>query len=515
MKEKPAAAASTAPPVCDLLQNDLVSMVSHELRTPLATIKEFTSIVTDELAGPTTREQREYLGIIQQNVERMIRIIDNLLDVTKIEAGRVLLNRQVVDAWALIQQVVDSLAPLAKSRQLTLQRERLTQPLSVFGDADTLTQVLTNLIGNAIKFTPAPGRITVGVGEHGDEVEFRVADTGVGIGPDDLPKLFEKFQQFQATTELAGVRGSGLGLAISKRLVELHGGRIWADSRLGRGSTFFFTLPKYHVDEVFREHLQAGIARAKQHQCSFSIIVLAIAEFPQLKGRHGFQGVIQLLKGVEASVQEAVRRRAGDIVSRWERGEMVVILAAIDKAACGRIAERIKHIVEDRAYPVGGAEERVHVVTHSATYPEEAANEDELLRIAEQGVRAGGAQAKVRILVVDDEAKIRRFIKEALALHEFDVLTAASGPEALALLKTQPVDLILLDVMMPVMGGYEVYHLLKENPLTAHIPVLIVTAKGDRTDRVLGMESPSYHYLTKPFPLEELLEKVRELLKLK
>ncbi len=112
----------------DSLQHDVVSMVSHELRTPLATIKEFTSILADELAGPTTREQREYLGIIQQNIGRMIRIVDNLLDVTKIEAGRVLLNRRVVDAGALIGQVVESLTPLAKSRQLELRAQLPPQP---------------------------------------------------------------------------------------------------------------------------------------------------------------------------------------------------------------------------------------------------------------------------------------------------------------------------------------------------------------------------------------------------
>ena len=114
--------------------------------------------------------------------------------------------------------------------------------------------------------------------------------------------------------------------------------------------------------------------------------------------------------------------------------------------------------------------------------------------------------------MVDDEPKIRRFLQEALELREYDVVTAANGPDAVERLKTHPVDLILLDVMMPVLNGYEVYHLLKENPATQRIPVIMVTGQGERKDRELGMESASYHYITKPFQLEDLLAKVQEAL---
>jgi len=239
--------------------------------------------------------------------------------------------------------------------------------------------------------------------------------------------------------------------------------------------------------------------------------VVALAEFTQLKTRHGVDGMTQILKEVEQVVQDTVRRRAGDVVMRWQRGELIVILAEVDKAGCQAITQRIQRIVEGRVYRVGQAEERLRLLFSAVTYPDDAKDTEELLRVAEERSRSV-VRPQARVLVVDDEPKIRLFLKEALEQRDIEVLTAASGPEALEQLKAQSVNLILLDLIMPVMDGYEVYHLLKENPRTKEIPVLILTGKGERTDRQLGMDSPTYHYITKPFELDELLAKVQELL---
>ena len=147
----------------------------------------------------------------------------------------------------------------------------------------------------------------------------------------------------------------------------------------------------------------------------------------------------------------------------------------------------------------------------AATYPEEAATCDALLRITESRMQQQDSY-KVRIMVGDDEPKIRQFLKEALELREYAVLTAASGPDALEQLKHERVNLILLDLMMPVMDGYEFYHVLKETPQLTDIPVIIVTARGERKDRQLGMDTASYNYVSKPFQIEDLLAKVQEVL---
>jgi len=492
------------------LKSDLVSMVSHELRTPLATIKEFTAILTDQIAGPITPTQQEYLGIVKANIDRLSRIIDDLLDMAKIEAGRVLLNKGLVEVKSFLPHVLQSIQPLADSKKVALDLVLPDPVPSVFADADKITQVVVNLLSNAIKFTPEGGRVTVRVTEQANEVEFSVTDTGVGISEDDLPKLFEQFAQLRKGSG-PRAKGTGLGLAISKRLVELHGGRIWATSAQGQGSTFCFTLPRYHVEEVFREHLKAGIEQAKQQQGRFSIVVVALSKFHEIKALHGLEAMGGLLKQLEDTLRETVRQRAGDIVVRWQRGEMVVILGAVDQAGSQAVAERIKHVLESGVFQVAGKPLKVSIVTATATYPEEASTEDELLKVTEQRLQPM-EKPRTRIMVVDDEAKIRGFIKEALELRDYEVLAAANGPDALEQLKTQRVDLILLDLTMPVMDGYEVYHLLKESPQTKQVPVIIVTGRGERKDRALGLNHSNYNYVTKPFELEDLLVKVREVL---
>lgn len=495
----------------DHLKSDLVSMVSHELRTPLATIKEFTAILADHIAGPVTPDQQEYLRIITANIERLGRIIDDLLDMAKIEAGRILLSKGLVQVEPLLEHVVQSMRPLAESKQITLELQLPKNLSGVFADEDKVTQVLINLVSNAIKFTDGPGRVTISVSEQTNEVEFCVTDTGVGIAAEDLPRLFEKFQQFRRVPGIAGAKGTGLGLAISKRLVELHGGRIWAGSAPGKGSAFSFTLPKYHVEEIFRECLKTGIEQAKRKEKRFSIIVVGILNFQELKALYGLEETSRLLKEQEVVLRETVRRGAGDVVIRWQRGEMVVILAEVDQAGSQAIADRIKRILESRSFAIDNTTVHVSITTATATYPDEASTEDELLKVTESRLQRP-EKARTRIMVIDDEPKIRRFLKEILELREYEVLAAASGPDALEQLKTNRVNLILMDLIMPVMDGYEVYHLLKENPLTKDVPVIIVTAKGERKDRQLGMDGANYNYITKPFQLEDLLAKVREVL---
>jgi signal transduction histidine kinase len=177
------------------LKTDLVSMVSHELRTPLATIKEFTAIISDQISGPVTTDQQEHLGIIKGNIDRLARIIDDLLDMAKIEAGRVVLNKQFVDTRQLLDHVVTSLQPLAESRQITLEVRLPAEMPTIFADADKITQVLVNLVSNAIKFTSGPGRVTIRVDDQPNDVQLSVEDTGIGIAPEHLPNLFEKFQR--------------------------------------------------------------------------------------------------------------------------------------------------------------------------------------------------------------------------------------------------------------------------------------------------------------------------------
>jgi diguanylate cyclase (GGDEF)-like protein len=496
----------------DQFKSDLVSTVGHELRTPLATMKAFTTILSDQIAGPVTADQREYLGIIEANVDRLARIIDDLLDMAKIEAGRVVLNKRVVEIGPLLDHVVQSVQPLAHPKRIDLEVQIAKGLPGVFADSDKLTQILVNLVTNAIKFTKGPGRVTMSVSEQANEIEFSVTDTGVGISAEDLPKLFERFKQLESVPGVGNLGGAGLGLAISKRFVEIHGGRIWATSTPGQGSTFSFTLPTYYPEEIFHAYLKTGIEQAQRRRGSFSIVVFSIQGFQEFKTVYGFQETNRFLKELEQTLRGAVRRRdGGDIVVRWRHGEMLAALAHINKAGSQAMAARIKQIIEERPFTIASKSLTVPIVTATATYPDEGMTEQELVNVIESQLQRSD-KPKMRIMVVDDEPKIRQFLKEVLEFQEYEVLTVASGPDALEQLKRNRIDLVLLDLAMPVMDGYEVYHLLKEDAQTKEVPVIIVTGKGERKDRQLGLDSVPYNYVEKPFQIEELVAKIREVL---
>ncbi len=498
----------------ELLKDEFVNMVSHELRTPLTTMREFTSILSDGIAGPLTKDQQEFLGIIRSNLDRLGRMIDSLLDVAKMEAGHLTLAKGLVDIEALLDHVIKSLRPLADNKGIELALQLPASRPDILADADKLTQIFVNLIGNAIKFTPAPGRVTVTLAEHPHDVQFTVADTGLGIAPDDLPKLFEKFQQLHPPQAGEQQQGTGLGLAISKRLVELHGGRIWATSAEGRGSIFAFTLPRYNPEELFHEYFRARIEQARRAQTSFSIVLVSVAEAEILRARYGQEETAQLIRKVEALLEATVRRRAGDFVVRWRQGDLVVVVAEASQEGVRAMAERLHQTLTQHPFQACGAAVALQFHFATASFPEDGTTEQELLECAQRQLRPGPGTL-ARILVVDDEPKIRLLLKEILELRHYEVVTAVSGPEALALLQHHPVDLILLDLMLPVMGGYEVYHLLKENPATAQVPVIIVTAQQERKDRELGIEGPTYNYVPKPIDVNVLLAKVSEALQRK
>jgi signal transduction histidine kinase len=227
------------------LKSEFVTLVAHELRSPLTSITGYVELLLERPGGTSAEGQREFLGIVKRNADRLLQLIDDLLDIARIEAGKVELRRTRLDLAGLIQEVAKALRPQieAKGQRLTLD---LAEALpAVTGNADRVTQILTNLLSNAHKYTPPAGSITITArGEEGEEgrVRVNVQDTGVGLSSDDQAQLFTKFFRAQHRTT-AGVGGTGLGLAITRALVELHGGEITVTSTLGQGTTFGFTLP--------------------------------------------------------------------------------------------------------------------------------------------------------------------------------------------------------------------------------------------------------------------------------
>lgn len=224
----------------DRLKNNFVNSVTHELRTPLTSIKGNCELLADEIGGSLTSQQQVFISEIERGATRLEHLIDDLLDFARIEARTYKLMIQGADFSAKIREIVDSLMPQALEAQLTLETVLPEAALLVSMDARRIGQVLVNLISNAIKFTPPGGRIHVRARLEGDRIRCEVEDTGEGIAPADLPKLFERFSQLPAGIKKGS--GAGMGLNVCKALVETHGGSIGVKSQLGKGSLFWFTL---------------------------------------------------------------------------------------------------------------------------------------------------------------------------------------------------------------------------------------------------------------------------------
>jgi len=238
------------------IKSDFTSMVSHELRTPLAAIKEGIAIVADHTAGSLNEKQKDFLGIAQRNVDRLTRIIGEILDFQKLEAGKMVFNIEETDINHIVKEVEGAIDPLLKNKGLNLTLKLQDNLPLVSIDKDKIAQVLINLVDNAIKATEKGGiTITTGLGDN--FVSVQIKDTGCGIKEEDIPKLFQRFVQLEhGTTRKPG--GTGLGLNICKQVIDAHRGKIWVESNYGQGSTFQFILP---VKERREQDLIAAIKK--------------------------------------------------------------------------------------------------------------------------------------------------------------------------------------------------------------------------------------------------------------
>lgn len=226
----------------DRLKSSFLSVASHELRTPLTSIRGYLENLIEGITGPLNEKQRRYLIRTRENVDRLVRLINELLDLNRIEAGKVDLNIRSVELNEVIQETIDGFQAIAQKKGIAIDSSLQDKIASVFCDRDKLAQILMNLVQNALNHTSENGTIRVEANyEDSGFVNIKVVDTGRGIEPENVPKIFDKF--FRGSTQSQDRSGWGLGLSITKSLVELHGGTIRVDSTLGQGSTFTFTLP--------------------------------------------------------------------------------------------------------------------------------------------------------------------------------------------------------------------------------------------------------------------------------
>ncbi len=482
----------------DELKSQFLANMSHELRTPLNSIIGFSRVILKGIDGPITDLQQQDLTAIYNAGQHLLGLINDILDLSKIEAGKMELAFEEVDIGDLVNSVMSTAVGLVKDKPVELVKDIQPDLPIIHADPIRVRQVLLNLVSNAAKFTEK-GHIKVFArlqkGPHGlEEVLIGVEDTGPGISKEDQEKLFKPFSQVDASlTRKTG--GTGLGLSISRNLVEMHGGRIWVESEVGKGSTFYFTLPLIQASTAAEENERiilaidddTNVIHLYQRYLTpegYRVVPLtdpnmAIARARELKpiailldimmpGRDGWQ-VLQDLKTHEATKH------------------IPVIIASI-------VDER------EKGFSLGAAEYLVKPIL-----------EEDLKRALETLDPDG--QVK-EVLVVEDDASDRYLITRLLEeIGAYTIRTAETGQEALEQIRERRPDAIILDLLLPEMDGFAVLEAIRGTTEWQDIPVVIFTAAELSAGDLARLRSASQALLKKgALGTDELLQRLRQVL---
>jgi signal transduction histidine kinase/GGDEF domain-containing protein len=366
----------------DEMKSEFVSVASHELRTPLATIKNAVQLLLKGKTGEINEAQTKFLSIAERNINRLTNILNNVLDLSRIESGKIRMKFEELDLTAVIEFILSSLKHQADVKSIQFKMDVPADLPSVLGDREKLEQILTNLIGNAIKFTPEGGEVSVSAKpfhEEKNRVVISVRDSGIGIPKDYLEKVFEKFYQVEGSLHRS-VSGTGLGLAITKGLVETHQGKIWAESEVGKGTTFNFTLPiskGERREPHFRFILDREFRRAQENHSPFTLLLIEVLD------QKGEMDDL-LLNQLEEKVKQCLCRKE-DILLRRKREKILAALCEADLKGARVICQRIEE--EFRKNPMEGLDTPLEIKAGSATYPDEALSKRELFRKAKEHLR--------------------------------------------------------------------------------------------------------------------------------
>lgn len=485
------------------VKNEFISTVSHELRTPMTSIKGYTDLIFMQAAGPITENQRKFLSVIKSNADRLAMLVNDLLDISRIETGRIRLNRQPIPTGEVVEDVVTALSKQAEEKNLTLTMDVEKDLPPVYADRDRLTQVLTNLVDNACRYTPEGGKVTVTVHRVSDKVQVDVTDTGIGIAPKDQEKIFERF--FRADHPVVQeTGGTGLGLAIVKSFVEMHNGEIWLDSELGKGTTFSFTMPIAVLDEpVPRDEAEDDGRLAGNGK---RILVVEDEEDIANLIAHHLQD-----EGYEA-VTCARGKEVVDLAKKVQPHLITLDIRLPDKNGF-EVLQDLKTDPETRDVPV--------VILSIVEDPDQAYRlgaVDYLTKPIDEGRLLTSVHSILFshevVLICDDDQDTQRLLRQVLEQHGFVAHTVSDGRQVLAVAQEEHPGLILLDLRMPGLDGYSVLEQLKSNAQTRDIPVIVITASitDDRAKRERVLSLGANTLMTKPFSIQDLVREVKRAL---
>jgi PAS domain S-box-containing protein len=455
------------------LKSKFLASMSHELRTPLNAIVGFSDLLADGIPGELNAKQKRFVNHIKQGSAHLLQLINDILDLSKIEAGQLELRCEDFQLKDALPEVLSTIRPLAMIKNIQVQ-QKLKTDLLVYADRVRFKQILYNLLSNAVKFTPKDGRIDIDCVEKGNEVCMSVTDTGIGIRAEDQAVVFEEFRQVEGNTDTAN-EGTGLGLAITKRLVEQQGGKISLESEPGKGSRFTFTLPlgSRTSPKSLPVNGQARPDVAAAGRGGKPLILVVDDEVPARELIASYleaeYRIVMAESGAEV-VQKARQLRPDaitlDVLMPGGNGfETLVALQKTPETA--NIPIIIVSIVDQK---------QVGFALGAADYLVKPIRKPVLLETIRKHVPHQPNDDSA-ILLVDDDPKILELLEETLRSAGYETQSVQSGARALEVLSSKLVSAVLLDLLMPGMDGFEVIRHVREQATLKDLPILVMTAK--------------------------------------
>ncbi|MCX8064584.1 MAG: ATP-binding protein [Candidatus Hydrogenedentes bacterium] len=492
----------------DEMKTNLLSNVSHELRTPLVAVMGYTDMVLKGKAGPITENQKEFLTISMRNIEKLVTLIDNLLDFSKLYKGKEELIFSTFDLIECVEYGIQNIRPMAEPRGITLEVIYPEKPILVDGDKGKILQVLNNLLSNAVKFNKNNGAITVTIEKVEDrEVEISVSDTGIGIPEEALDKIFTRFYQVDSSsTRKYG--GAGIGLAISQDIIRLHGSTISVKSKLGEGSTFSFRLPLHGRSPKDHAKFDKELTPEETH-----LLVELVTQD----------------RGLNAQIRQWLIEENIDVISALHQSAAVSLFLKyspdciiIDCEDSPLAKERLREIIENPALENAPLVVLTDDNRIGSLYPDKAIStisksfgKSKLISAIRYTVKASSSEIPSelgdKILYLDNE-ELTKLVKPILESSGYKVEAVTTGEGALEKILTGEFRVLISEITLPGLDIWETCKIIRSNPQLRRIKIIITTTK---TPQEVEENCKKYNLhidglLPKPFTADDLLSVVNK-----
>ncbi|MBD2341132.1 response regulator [Calothrix sp. FACHB-156] len=502
------------------LKDEFLANMSHELRTPLNSILGMSELLLEEVFGSLTERQRQFLQTVEKSGEHLLELINDILDLSKIESGKMELQLASISIPPLCESSLNFVKQQARQKQIQLNCQIDDNVTEIQADERRLLQVLVNLLANAVKFTPEGGSIRLDVRMNLSEqtVEFRVIDTGIGIAAADMSKLFQPFVQLDSSLSRR-YPGTGLGLSLVRRIVDLHGGSIRVESELGLGSCFSVILPWHPLQEYDDLPLVAQTALKDVVMQQALVVEDSTAAASQIKHYLAEIGATSVIHPVgQGALQVALRVKPDLIVldlllpdcSGWEvltklktHSETyhipVIVISVVDKRSRSLELGAAEHILKPLS------RQKFYQVLRQIFTNVQQPNLQTALVIA-----AMESSQKPRILLAEDNEANIATIMSYLEAHNFQIILARNGREAVQMAKQHQPNLILMDIQMPDMDGLEATRQIRADIQNQAVPIIALTALAMPGDEQRCLDAGATAYLPKPVKLRNLLDLINQ-----